>query len=62
MRQPRAAPTRPTPRSTWLDAEGYDVTALEPPEVLGPYLANGLNLIAFRLTKGSTTPARSARS
>jgi hypothetical protein len=34
----------------WLMAEGYDVTALAP-EVLGPYLANGLNLIAFRLNK-----------
>lgn len=34
----------------WLAAEGYDVTALGP-DVLGPYLANGLNLIAFRLNK-----------
>ena len=36
----------------WLEKEGYDVTSLGP-EVLGPYLANGLNLIAFRLTKSS---------
>ena len=38
----------------WLETEGYDVTALGP-EVLGPYLANGLNLIAFRLSKTSMT-------
>jgi hypothetical protein len=38
----------------WLEQEGYDVTALGP-EVLGPYLANGLNLIAFRLSKTSMT-------
>ncbi len=34
----------------WLEDNGYDVTALAP-EVLGPYLADGLNLIAFRLNK-----------
>jgi len=38
----------------WLEKEGYDVTALGP-AVLGPYLANGLNLIAFRLNKSSMT-------
>ena len=38
----------------WLETEGYDVTALGA-DVLGPYLANGLNLIAFRLSKTSMT-------
>lgn len=36
----------------WLTTNGYDVTAVGP-EVLGPYLADGLNLIAFKLTKGN---------
>src|SRR5262249_49347589 len=35
----------------WLKKEGYDVTGVSD-QVLGPYLADGLNLIAFRLTKG----------
>jgi hypothetical protein len=38
----------------WLEDNGYDVTTLGP-EVLGPYLADGLNLIAFRLNKDSDT-------
>ncbi|MDH5671273.1 MAG: DUF2330 domain-containing protein [Myxococcales bacterium] len=38
----------------WLVANGYDVTDLGP-EVLRPYLADGLNLIAFRLSKGNDT-------
>jgi MYXO-CTERM domain-containing protein len=36
----------------WLKNEGYDVTGVSD-AVLGPYLADGLNLIAFRLTKGT---------
>ena len=38
----------------WLEANGYDVTALGP-DVLRPYLVMGMNLMAFRLTKGSDT-------
>ena len=38
----------------WLKNEGFDVTGVSE-EVLGPYLADGLNLIAFRLTKGTMT-------
>jgi len=38
----------------WLEDNGYDVTALGP-SVLGPYLADGLNLIGFRLTKNGDT-------
>jgi MYXO-CTERM domain-containing protein len=40
----------------WLTENGYDVTP-ETGEVLGPYLANGLNLIAFRLQKGQSSGA-----
>ncbi|MDH5676817.1 MAG: DUF2330 domain-containing protein [Myxococcales bacterium] len=36
----------------WLTINGYDVTDVGP-EVLRPYLEEGLNLIAFRLTKGN---------
>jgi MYXO-CTERM domain-containing protein len=36
----------------WLQKEGYDVTGVSD-AVLGPYLSDGLNLIAFRLTKGT---------
>jgi MYXO-CTERM domain-containing protein len=36
----------------WLNENGYDVTALGP-EVLGPYLAAELNLLAFRLNKSN---------
>lgn len=36
----------------WLEDNGYDVSNLGP-EVLRPYLANGLNLMAFRLQKGN---------
>jgi hypothetical protein len=36
----------------WLEHEGYDVTGVSD-AVLGPYLADGLNLVAFRLTKGT---------
>ena len=38
----------------WLESEGYDVTALGP-QVLAPYLENGLNLLAIRLSKNSMT-------
>lgn len=38
----------------WLSDNGYDVSALGE-ELLGDYLAQGLNLIAFRLNKDSTT-------
>lgn len=38
----------------WLTENGYDLTA-SAADVLGPYLANGLNLIAFRLQKGADT-------
>jgi MYXO-CTERM domain-containing protein len=36
----------------WLKNEGYDVTGVSD-AVLSPYLADGLNLIAFRLTKSA---------
>lgn len=44
----------------WLTAEGYDVVApggdpADIAELLGSYLEAGMNLIAFRLTKGSDT-------
>ena len=34
----------------WLDENGYDVTDIGP-DVLRPYLADGQNLVAFRLSK-----------
>jgi MYXO-CTERM domain-containing protein len=40
----------------WLTDNGYDVTTIGP-EVLGPYLEDGLNLIAFKLTKGNEAGA-----
>jgi hypothetical protein len=36
----------------WLNENGYDTTSISS-EVLGPYLSEGMNLIAFRLTKGN---------
>ncbi|MCG8554999.1 MAG: DUF2330 domain-containing protein [Proteobacteria bacterium] len=36
----------------WLTDNGYDVTAIGP-RVLAPYLMKGMNLLAFRLTKGN---------
>lgn len=45
---------------TWLVNEGYDVTALGP-DVLRPYLDDGLNLMAFRLTKGAGADVGSIR-
>ncbi|MEM7448556.1 MAG: DUF2330 domain-containing protein [Myxococcota bacterium] len=44
----------------WLSDEGYDLSAITG-DVLGPYLESGLNLIAFRLTKGSEADAGSIR-
>lgn len=38
----------------WLVDNGYDLADL-PPEVLGDYLADGMNLLAFRLSKDSDT-------
>lgn len=38
----------------WLEDNGYDL-APQTRDVLGPYLAAGMNLVAFRLTKGATT-------
>jgi hypothetical protein len=38
----------------WLTGEGFDVVGTSS-EVLGPYLADGQNIIAFRLTKGVET-------
>jgi hypothetical protein len=38
----------------WLADNDYDVSAFGE-EILGEYLADGLNLLAFRLTKGNTT-------
>ncbi len=40
----------------WLSDNGYDVTAIGP-DVLRPYLEDGLNLIAFRLNKSSEAGA-----
>jgi hypothetical protein len=40
----------------WLLENGYDVTDIGP-DVLRPYLEDGLNLTAFRLTKGSMSGA-----
>lgn len=44
----------------WLETEGFDIP-LETPEVLDPYLADGLNLIAFRLSKGRNATTGSIR-
>jgi hypothetical protein len=40
----------------WFNTEGYDLTGVDA-ELLGPYLEDGLNLLAFRLTKGSDAGA-----
>jgi hypothetical protein len=40
------------PARDWLTANGYDVTP-EGAALLGPYLADGMHLLALRLTKGS---------
>ena len=41
----------------WLTTNGYDLTSLDG-EVLSPYLRDGLDLLAFKLTTG-TNAARS---
>lgn len=38
----------------WFEREGYDFSSLDS-QLLGPYLADGLNLLAFKLTKGAST-------
>jgi hypothetical protein len=43
-----------TPALEWLGENGYDVPA-QGAELLGPYLAEGMYLLALRLTKGSDT-------
>jgi hypothetical protein len=45
---------------TWLTGHGYDVTALGP-DVLRPYLKDGLNLMAFKLTKAADATTGSIR-
>ena len=40
------------PALTWLEQNGYDVTP-EAAGLIGPYLADGMYLLALRLTKGS---------
>lgn len=45
---------------TWLTAHGYDVTDLGP-SVLRPYLTDGLNLMAFKLTKAPNVNTGSIR-
>ena len=50
-------PTLPDPADAaidWLTSEGYDLTGVDA-DVLRPYLADGMNLIAFRLTKGNSS-------
>jgi hypothetical protein len=39
---------------TWLEDNGYDVSPGSP-ELLGPYLADGMYLLALKLTKGANT-------
>jgi len=49
--------TRPDPADAaidWLDTNGYDVGSIGP-DKLRPYLEDGLNLIAFKLSSTSTT-------
>lgn len=40
----------------WFTTNGYDVTSVDS-KVLGPYLREGLNLLAFKLTKGTDVGA-----
>jgi hypothetical protein len=44
----------------WFMTEGYDLTGIDA-DVLGPYLESGLNLLAFRLTKGPEARTGSIR-
>jgi hypothetical protein len=43
-----------TPAREWLTTNGYDVTP-QGAALLGPYLADGMYLLALRLTKGADT-------
>jgi Uncharacterized protein conserved in bacteria (DUF2330) len=43
-----------TPATAWLTQNGYDIPA-GAAALLGPYLADGMYLLALRLTKGSDT-------
>ncbi|MEL6178240.1 MAG: DUF2330 domain-containing protein [Myxococcota bacterium] len=50
-----ADPNAPDPAQEtldWLTDNGYDLTSTAP-ELLEPYLRDGMNLLAFRLTKGN---------
>jgi hypothetical protein len=49
-----AVPDPAVPALEWLTDNGYDVTP-EGAALVGPYLAEGMNLLALRLTKGSDT-------
>jgi MYXO-CTERM domain-containing protein len=44
----------------WFMNEGYDLTGVDA-DLLGPYLADGLNLLAFRLTKSANVTTGSIR-
>jgi len=44
----------------WFMNEGYDLTGVDA-DLLGPYLADGLNLLAFRLTKSKDVTTGSIR-
>ena len=49
---PNADPAAPA--LEWLRQNGYDVTP-EGAALIGPYLADGMFLLALKLTKGSDT-------
>ena len=56
-------PTLPNPADAaieWFGDEGYDLSGVDA-QLLGPYLAEGLNLLAFKLTKGSDAQTGSIR-
>jgi hypothetical protein len=44
----------------WFRFNGYDLTGVDA-EILGPYLADGLNLLAFKLTKAASQNAGTIR-
>ena len=44
----------------WFRDNGYDLSGVDS-ELLGPYLADGLNLLAFKLTKSATEMAGAIR-
>ena len=49
-----SAPDPATPATEWLTQNGYDVPSGSE-ALLGPYLADGMYLLALRLTKGADT-------